>query len=215
LGIAVGALVIGVSGCGGGATTKPSSAAATATDTSITATTQPTLTTPTTAPSVGSSSSTSSGPSASSYAKTVCTAVQSWVTDIESRSSTLNSSTITSAAEGKAVLVSYFGEAINDTSTVVTKLRAAGVPDVSNGSSISASLISAFIQVRTALSQGQAQAQALPTNDPAKFKSAADALGKTVQSSLTSIGKALGGLKSPELVKAAATEPACKSLNNS
>jgi hypothetical protein len=160
---------------------------------------------------VGSSSSTS--PSPSSYAKTVCTAVQSWVTDIEKRSSNLGSATITSAADGKAALVNFFGEAINDTSAVVTKLRAAGVPDVSNGSSISASLISAFIQVRTALSQGQTQAQALPTNDPAKFKSAADALGNTVQSSLTSIGKALGGLKSPELEKAAATVPACKSLN--
>jgi hypothetical protein len=162
----------------------------------------------------GGSSSTSSGPSASSYVKTVCTAIKGWVSDIESGSGKLNSATITTAAEGKTAIENFFGQAINDTTAVVAKLKAAGAPNVTNGSKISTALVSTFTQIQTTLTKGRTQAQALPTNDPAKFKTAGDALGTTVQASLTQIGKALGGLKSPELEKAAAKEPACTSLNS-
>jgi hypothetical protein len=163
----------------------------------------------------GGSSSASSGPSASSYVKTVCTAVKGWVSDIETGSGKLNSATITSAAEGKTAIENFFGDAINDTSQVVTKLKAAGAPNVSSGSKISTMLISTFTQIQATLNKGRTQAQALPTNDPAKFKSAGDSLASTVQSSLTQIGNALGNLKSPELEKAAAKEPACTSLSSS
>ncbi len=158
------------------------------------------------------SSSSNTGVSAAAYVKTVCTAVRSWASDIDTRSGALNVGTIKNAAEGKAAIQTFFKAAGTDTSDVVAKLEAAGQPNIKNGKTISAAFVTAFTQIETVLKKGQAQANALPTDSPTAFRDAGRTLANSVQSSLNNIGSGLSGLKSPELESAAKKEPACASL---
>jgi hypothetical protein len=156
--------------------------------------------------------SSSSGVSAGSYVKSVCTAVRSWANDIAARSSALNVASITNAAQGKTAIQAFFTAAVADTNTVVSKLKSAGMPNVTNGKQISGALVSSFGQIETALSSGKTQADALPTNDPQAFKTAGQTLANGVRASLANIGTSLNGLKSPELQAAAKKEPACSTV---
>jgi hypothetical protein len=160
----------------------------------------------------GSSSSSSSGVSAASYVKSVCTAVRSWATDIAARSNALNVATIKNAPQGKTAIEGFFDAAVTDTTTVVTQLKSAGTPNVTNGKQISAALVSSFGQIESALTTGRSKAAALPTSSPTAFKSAGQSLASSVRSSLSNIGSSLNGLKSADLQAAAKKEPACSSV---
>jgi hypothetical protein len=154
----------------------------------------------------------SSGVSASSYASSVCKAVGAWAKDIQARSGALDVATLSSAAQGKAAIQGFMTAAVSDTGTVVTKLKAAGTPNVTNGSKIATALIASFSQIDTALGVAETQANNLPTTSPTAFKTAAQALATTVRNSLAGIGSGLAGLKSPDLAKAAKASPACTNL---
>jgi hypothetical protein len=144
--------------------------------------------------------------------KAVCSAVRGWAQDIEARSGALNVATIKNAAQGKAAIQRFFKAAVNDTSTVVSKLRAAGNPSVSGGEKIAGSVVAAFTRIDAALTQGRKQADALPTGDPAAFRDAGAALANTVQKSVANAGAGLSGLASPELSSAAKKQPECAPL---
>lgn len=159
-----------------------------------------------------SSSSSSSGVSAGSYVKQVCGAIKPFVTDIQTRSNALNLATLSSPAQGKAALQGFMTAAVADADKAVTQLQAAGTPDVNNGENISAALVKAFTEVKTALGSAKSQADALPTNSVAAFKTAGTSLATTIRASFASIGAGLGGLKSADLSKAAKNEPACQSI---
>lgn len=160
------------------------------------------------------SSSSDTGVSAATYVKTVCTAVRGWAADIDTRSGALNVATIKNAAEGKAAIQTFFKAAVTDTSDVVSKLEAAGEPNIKNGKTISTAFVSAFTQIETVLNKGQSQANALPSSSPTAFRDAGRTLANSVQSSLNNIGSGLSGLRSPELETAAKKEPACASLTS-
>jgi hypothetical protein len=163
----------------------------------------------------GSSSSSSSKVSAAAYVKSVCSVIGPYEKSVQNRSNQLNLASIKSAAQGKTALQSFLDEVASDTSHAVTQLKAAGVPDVSNGKAIATGIVDAFTQVKTALTSAASRAGSLPTASPQEFKTAASALGSGVQSSMNTIGSSLGSLKSPTLEAAAAKEPACKSLASS
>lgn len=160
----------------------------------------------------GCGSSSSSGVSPAAYVKSICSAIGPFEKDVQSRSSALNLSSLTSAAQGKSALHNFLNAVVSDTDAAVSKLKAAGTPNVKNGKAISTGIVSAFTQLRTALAGAASQASSLPTGSPAAFKTAAEKLGTDVRSSMSSIGASLGNLKSADLEKAAAKEPACKSL---
>jgi hypothetical protein len=151
--------------------------------------------------------------SATSYVKTVCTAVGGWAKDIQARSGALNVASISNVAQGKTAIQGFFTAAVSDTSNVVSKLKSAGTPSVPNGQKIASALQSSFTQIENALKTGQAQANALPATSPQAFKIAGQTLATSVRGSLTGIGAGLSGLKSPELEKAAKKEPACSVSN--
>jgi hypothetical protein len=159
-------------------------------------------------------SSGSSGVSAQSYVKSVCSAVGPFEKDLLRRSNALNVSTLTNPAQGKQALQGFMSAVVADTDHAVSQLKTAGSPNVHNGATISAAIVSAFNQLRGALVQVQAQTNALPTNSAAAFKTAADSLGSAVRTSLGSIGAGLNGLKSTELEKAAKSAPACQSIGS-
>ncbi len=160
----------------------------------------------------GGSSSSSSQVTPAAYVKAICGAVGPFERDVQSRSSALNLSSISNATQGKQALQNFLTAVVSDTDQAVAKLKAAGTPNVTNGEKISAALVGAFTRLRAALHTAATNAGSLPTGSPAAFKTAADTLGKSVQTSMASIGSSLNGLQSSELQKAAASDPTCKSL---
>jgi hypothetical protein len=161
----------------------------------------------------GSSGSSSSGVSAAEYVKAICTAVGPFEKDVAARSNALNSAKLTSAAEGKKAVQDFLTAVSTDTDKALSKLQAAGTPDVANGKAISTTIVAAFKQLQTAIGTAVTQAKNLSTSSPQAFQKGATQLGGTVQSSLSGISTSLGKLKSADLEKAAAKEPACTSLN--
>jgi hypothetical protein len=156
--------------------------------------------------------SSSSGVSAGSYVKAICQAIGPFEKDVQSRSSALDLSKISSPAAGKKALQDFLSAIVADTDKAVTQLKAAGSPDVNNGTKISGAIVGAFTQVKTALSQAKNQAGNLPTTSPTAFKTAAQSIGTGIRTSMSSIGNSLSGLKSTELENAAKKEAACTSL---
>ena len=161
----------------------------------------------------GSGGSSSSGVTAAAYVKAICTAVGPFEKDVAARSNALNSAKLTSAAQGKKAVQDFLSAVSSDTDQALTKLQAAGTPNVANGKTISTTIVAAFKQLKTAIGTALTQAQNLSTSSPQAFQKGATTLGSTVQSSLGGISTSLGKLKSADLEKAAAKEPACTSLN--
>ena len=159
------------------------------------------------------SSSGSSEVSSATYVQSVCQAIVPFKQTVQSRSSALrNLNGVKSPAQGKQLLQGFLTAVASDTDKAVTKLKAAGTPDVHNGKQVSQAIVSAFTAVKTALSKAASEAASLPTTSPQAFRSAAVQLGTSVQTSMNGIGNSLGGLKSPDLESAANKEPACQPL---
>jgi hypothetical protein len=156
--------------------------------------------------------SSSSGPSPATYVKSICNAIGPFEKTVQQRSQALNLSNIKSAADGKKALQDFLNKVAADTDQAVSKLKAAGVPNVDNGKKVSAAIVGAFTQLKGALQKAATQAGSLPTTSPQAFQTAAQALGSAVQSSMSGIGGSLSNLKSPDLESAAKKEPACQSL---
>ena len=161
----------------------------------------------------GGSSSGSSSVTPAAYVKAICQSVGPFEKDVQSRSSALNLGAIKNPAQGKTALQGFLSAVASDTDNAVSKLKAAGSPDVKNGKQISSAIVTAFSQLRGALSQAVSSANSLPTGSAAAFKPAAVTLGNPVRTSMSNIGSGLTGLSSPALESAAKKEPACQSLN--
>jgi hypothetical protein len=158
----------------------------------------------------GSSSSSTVTPTA--YARSLCQAVAPFEKDIANRASVLDPSKIKNAAQGKAALVAFLSALATDTNGAAGRLSHAGAPNVTKGKAIAGAFTSLFSRLDTTLHAAAQQAQALPTNSPAAFKTGATALGRSVQTSMGALGSSLAALKSPALETAAKHVTACQSL---
>jgi len=156
--------------------------------------------------------SSSSGASPAEYVKSICQAIGPFEKTVQQRSKQLNLANIKSPADGKKALQDFLNQVAADTDKAVTKLKAAGTPSVDNGKKVSVAIVGAFTQLKAALQKAATQAGNLPTTSATAFKSAAQSLGRAVQSSMSGIGASLSNLKSPDLEAAAKKEPACMNL---
>jgi hypothetical protein len=159
------------------------------------------------------SSGSSSGVSAGTYVKAICTAVGPFEKDVAARSNALNSAKLTSPAQGKTAVQSFLTAVSADTDKALSRLQAAGTPNVDNGKKISTTIVGAFKDLRQAIGSASHQAKSLSSTSPQAFKDGANALGGTVRSSLSGISNSLGKLQSADLAKAAAKEPSCTALS--
>jgi len=155
----------------------------------------------------------SSGVSAATYVKSICNAVGPFEKDVAARSNALNTAKLTSAAQGKKAVQDFLGAVSADTDKALLQLQAAGTPSVDNGKTISTTIVGAFGELKQAIGSALIQAKSLSTTSPKAFKNGANQLGGTVRSSLSGISASLGKLKSADLEKAAAKEPACTALS--
>jgi hypothetical protein len=141
----------------------------------------------------------------------VCSAITPLEKDVVTRSSALNSTTATNAAQAKRTLQGFLNAVETDSDHALTKIQSAGTPDIANGKAVSATVVKAFTELRDAMKTASSKANSLPTDSVASFKTAAQALNTSVRGSLNNIDAS--GLSNPDLEKAAANEPACKSLS--
>jgi hypothetical protein len=159
-----------------------------------------------------SDSSDSSKISASNYVKSVCSAISPLERDVVTRSSALNNTTAANATEAKKTLQGFLTAVEQDASQALSKIKSAGTPDISNGKAVAETIVKAFTELRDAMKLALNKSDSLPTDSPAAFKTAAQALGASVRGSLNNIDSS--GLSNPDLEKAAASQAACKSLSN-
>ena len=157
-------------------------------------------------------SSGSSKVSASSYVSVVCSAISPLEKDVVTRSSALNNTTAANATEAKKTLQGFLTAVEQDSDHALSKIQSAGTPDISNGKAVAGTVVKAFTELRDAMRVALTKSNSLPTNSPASFKTAAQALGASVRGSLNGIDSS--GLSNPDLEKAAASQAACKSLSN-
>jgi hypothetical protein len=160
--------------------------------------------------SSGSSKSTPSKVSPAAYVKAVCSAISPLERDVVTRSSALNTPAA-DATHAKQTLQGFLTAVAQDADHALTRIKAAGTPDVSGGHAVADTIVTAFTQLRDAMQTAVTQSNSLPTSSAASFKTAAQQLGTTVKGSLNNIDPS--GFRNPDIEKAAAKEPACKSLN--
>jgi hypothetical protein len=159
----------------------------------------------------GCGSSGSSKSTAKSYVKSVCSAISPLERDVVTRSSALNNTTATDATQAKKTLQGFLQAVEADSQHALSRIRSAGTPDISGGNAVATTIVKAFTELRDAMRIAITKSNSLPTDSAASFKTAAQALGSSVKGSLNNIDAS--GLSNHELEKAAANEPACKSLN--
>lgn len=160
----------------------------------------------------GCGSSGSSKVSASTYVKSVCSAISPLERDVSVRTSALNDTTASNATQAKRTLQGFLNAIEQDSEHAVSQIQSAGTPDISNGQAVSGAIVRAFSQLRNAMKVAVTKAASLPTDSPTSFNSAAQVLTTSVRGSLGSIDAS--GLTNHELEKAASNEPACKNLSS-
>ncbi|HUB04468.1 MAG TPA: hypothetical protein VMA76_05340 [Solirubrobacteraceae bacterium] len=157
-------------------------------------------------------SSGSSKISAGTYVASVCSAISPLEKDVVTRSSALNSATAPNATQAKKALQGFLTAVESDSDHALTKIQAAGTPDISNGKAVAGTIVHAFTQLRDAMRVALTKSDSLPTDSPSSFRTAAQALGASVRSSLNNIDSS--GFSNPAIEKAAGAQAACKSLSN-
>jgi hypothetical protein len=151
--------------------------------------------------------------SAQSYVNSVCTAVNAFAADLTARAKAVAPAvaTASSATQRKAALQQYVGAVITDTRAAVTRLRAAGTPQVSNGATVAATLVNAFEQVETTYTKARRQVAALPTGSVSAFESGVTSIIEDVNRSDADVSKHVSAIRNQASLKAAAKKsPACQ-----
>lgn len=159
----------------------------------------------------GCGSGGSSKVSAHSYVKSVCSAISPLEHSVVTRSSALDNSPASNAAEAKKTLQGFLTAIEQDATHAVSRIHAAGTPDIPNGKSVAGAIVKTFTELRDAMRVAVTKSHSLPTDSASSFNAAAKALTTSVRGSLNNIDAS--GLSNPDLEKAASNEPACKSLS--
>jgi hypothetical protein len=157
------------------------------------------------------SSTSASKSSAADYVKAVCSAISPLERDVVTRSSALNIPA-SDAPHAKKTLQGFLGAVEQDSEHALSQIRSAGTPDIANGEAVAGTIVKVFTQLRDTMRIAVTSSQSLPTDSAASFKAAAQELGSSVRGSLKNIDSS--GLSNPDIEKAAASQPACKSLNS-
>ncbi len=155
------------------------------------------------------------------WAGGVCTAVGTWVTDVQARAADFQSavSDVTDPAAAKAQLATFADEVIAQTDTMLSGVEAAGEPDVDDGQQLAADLNTGLAAVKPVFEELKTGVAALPTDSPEAFTAAADQLTTTLNQGMETFGTSFDAVsskyQSDELEQAFADNEACKAISGS
>jgi hypothetical protein len=150
----------------------------------------------------------------SAYVSQVCTAIGGLLRTMETDGALLSKEVgkLRNSAEGRAALSHAVNSMLDAANQAVAGLKAAGVPDVSEGKAISKHLIGAFEEVRSLLINDERRLAGQQATTGKSTAEAAHQLDHDIENSLSSVGASLGQLHSAKLSQAASTAPACQAL---
>lgn len=149
--------------------------------------------------------------SPATYAESMCTSVNDWVTAIQERASGLEGELTGEAAQAKDKLDEFFGVAIDATDTLIAELGEAGAPDVEGGEGLAGDLIETFEKAKAALEEARGKVADLPEDDPQAFMEQSTALGTDIQTAMNDLGSTMEDAPDA-LTEATLDEPACQQL---
>ena len=167
-----------------------------------------------TAPTGSASASVSAGLSASDYVVGVCGAFQDYADSVKQRQSGFTPTGADIAAVKQSWL-DFLDGMIQDTQTLVTKIEALGVPDVSDGQAAASTLKADFSKLQSDLQKLRDQSADLPTTSSAAFTAAFRPLLTQFQTDMQGFGQDLNQFSGDELDAAFSAAPECASVSAS
>jgi ABC-type glycerol-3-phosphate transport system substrate-binding protein len=145
------------------------------------------------------------------WAKSVCGALKPWTAEIQQLQGQAQQKITakSNAAQTKTELVALFGGMEQSTSTVLTEVAKAGVPDVTDGDKIADQFVQVLTGARDSFATGREAVDKLGTADQAAFYNGVVAAGTEMSKEYGQTAEAFGEIKSPELDKALDEVPEC------
>ena len=151
-----------------------------------------------------------------------CGSIGSWITQIRARTAIYNTSIAAWRKTGngkiskiRGILVVYVGDTSKLTDTMISKVKDAGPPAVTNGAKTQAQVNAALGQVAAIFHKALTRAKALPKSNAILFARQAASLAATIDSGVAAIGPAfaaIGKSAAPALTRAGRTTRACQTL---
>lgn len=146
------------------------------------------------------------------YVNQLCSSLGTYMKSTESQGRQLGAQlgSGTSPARTEQVLGGYVGAMIANSRRVISDLRAAGTPNVHNGDEVAAAVLATFQRIESFARTWRSQLSGLSGTNIAAAQAAA---GRVLASmaSLAPVGATMErSLRSPELQRAMAQSPACR-----
>jgi phage-related protein len=163
---------------------------------------------------VAASASATAGLSPSDYVVAVCGAFQDYADSVRQRQSAFTP-TGSDIAAVKQSWLDFLDGMITDTQTLVTKIEAIGVPDVSDGQAAASTLNADFSKLQSDLQTLRDQSADLPTTSPAAFTSAFRPLLTQFQTDIQGFGQDLNQFSGGALDAAFSAAPECANVGAS
>lgn len=152
------------------------------------------------------------------WAKTVCTALGSWASGLNTASNTVTVDAASAPDDIKAALTKLLKRAQRDTRRLTRALDAAGAPEVKHGTKIAAALREDIAGVPSAITAARKDLTALATDDAAAFTTGASTAYASVTTALDAVPIAMDEgsdlYSSAPLQKAFRATRACRTLVN-
>ena len=153
------------------------------------------------------------------WAHSVCTSLRDWETNIKDLTSQFRSAggSSTDAAQVKDLLVTYLGNTVDETDTLLTQLDQAGTPNFKDGSKVAGLFQKAMTDVRDLFATGQQDAANLDTTDLTQFRAATSRIGNAITQGGTELSSTFksAGRKYKAANKILGAERACRALSSS
>src|SRR4051812_19486106 len=174
--------------------------------------------TPSSAPSSASTTPSASAPAsvsantipATAYAAGVCTAINSFRTEVQKEQSGFNPNTSDLNAQKKS-WIAFLSGMQKSTQTLVADINALGSPDVSNGQQASAAIKADFEKLQQDIQALKEKSGSLSTSDPTQFISSFKGMITQFQTDMAGFGQDLQSIGTG-LDAAFAQVPECKGL---
>jgi len=144
------------------------------------------------------------------YVSDICTALSTWVTDIQERASTITQGLDPGDAKaGKVRLQEFIGETVAGTDELIADVEAAGIPDTEGGEEAAQQIQSGLQNVRSILVEAQGQIDELPTNNAQAFGRGAQEIGTSLQEATGEAAASIDSANSEELTEAFGKNEQC------
>jgi hypothetical protein len=152
------------------------------------------------------------------WAQSVCTSLRDWATNIKDLTSEFRSTGggSTDATQVKDLLVTYLGNTVNETDTLLTQLDQAGTPNFKDGSKVAGLFQKGMTDVRDIFATGQQDAAGLDTTDLTQFRAATSRIGNAITQGGTKLSQTFksAGRKYKTANKILGAERSCRTLSS-